>query len=633
MLNSSDKRVPNSLCKVNIGVAKVAVVNVTSEPIVMRKGQEVGKWENVYWDDLRFRDTPTDLLCSQGKPMSAEKRLDTLLESLVKNRNGRMLSPQMQKIVRDSNQVFAVEDSELTQTSLVTHDINTGDTKPIRQKTRPVPIGARDEFKDILSSLLQRGIIEHSTSDVETQETSQWLDELRSDVDYGPIIAALEEGNLDKEELTAVAGIKHSITKGYNSRENGVSERAIGTIQRMLKKKVGTTPTNGMKELEFDVPDESHMLPHGHPNASTHAPWTRLCRGQDFPAFKGGPSFALANCCVSKTMTAADLIAVLPHPARALPIECVLEAARVFAIWMQTGSVALKTQRIMNLDDRVVDPRSLGFAYAVFRKKCAHVSTMARAIEPATIMRHGSLSRGWPTVPQRIFELGWLVARKLDKNDFDLNSMMDRIHNRILIVVPMVLRRMAWMSGGCRTRVFFYGDFSAIKTKMDSLFTDDLGAVVLILPPEEPRKVTSWLAIMSAINLWTTCGTHVYLVNGPRTVNIVSWEHVTMKMRAHILSYVSEQPEHAQLIVDVLQQNIGVMDPRAAWAAVGVLKNATEWMSEESTRTFYQFLRSQLEPLLTLEELRLAPFRAHKRKEPGLPAPVEESSERTSGGG
>ncbi|XGW09033.1 hypothetical protein V3C99_011384 [Haemonchus contortus] len=125
---------------------------------------------------------------------------------------------------------------------------------------------------------------------------------------------------------------------------------------------------------------------------------------------------------------------------------------------------------------------------------------------------------------------------------------------------------------------------------------------------------------MSAIDLWTACGTRVYLLNGPRTSNVVSWEHVTIKMRSHVLSYVSGQPERAQLIVDVLQQNIGLMDARAAWAAVGILKNAEEWMSEESTRTFYRFLRSQLEPMLTLEELRLAPFRAQKGREPGEPA-------------
>ncbi|KAK5965656.1 hypothetical protein GCK32_022802 [Trichostrongylus colubriformis] len=88
-------------------------------------------------------------------------------------------------------------------------------------------------------------------------------------------------------------------------------------------------------------------------------------------------------------------------------------------------------------------------------------------------------------------------------------SEMNRIHNRILLVVPLVLRRMAWMTGGSRTRVFYYVDFSLIKKKMDQLFTNAPRAVVLVLPQVEPRKVTAWLAVMSAIHLWVSCGTRV----------------------------------------------------------------------------------------------------------------------------
>ncbi|VDP10552.1 unnamed protein product [Heligmosomoides polygyrus] len=40
------------------------------------------------------------------------------------------------------------------------------------------------------------------------------------------------------DELAKVAGIERSTTKGYDSRANGACERAIGTLQRILKKKV-----------------------------------------------------------------------------------------------------------------------------------------------------------------------------------------------------------------------------------------------------------------------------------------------------------------------------------------------------------------------------------------------------------
>ncbi|KAK6010370.1 hypothetical protein OSTOST_24605, partial [Ostertagia ostertagi] len=111
--------------------------------------------------------------------------------------------------------------------------------------------------------------------------------------------------------------------------------------------------------------------------------------------------------------------------------------------------------------------------------KRAHVSNMTRAM--ATIIRHGSLQEDGRR------------CRKESLSSFDVEP----VHNRILIVVPMVLRRMAWMSGGCRTR--------QSKQSWMASFTIDFRAVVLILPAEELRKVTVWVTIMSYLDLWTTC--------------------------------------------------------------------------------------------------------------------------------
>lgn len=53
----------------------------------------------------------------------------------------------------------------MTQTTLVVHGIDTGDSKPIKQKTRPIPIVARKEFKGIIKDLLERKVIEPSSSE------------------------------------------------------------------------------------------------------------------------------------------------------------------------------------------------------------------------------------------------------------------------------------------------------------------------------------------------------------------------------------------------------------------------------------------------------------------------------------
>uniref|UniRef100_W6NC16 Putative tick transposon n=1 Tax=Haemonchus contortus TaxID=6289 RepID=W6NC16_HAECO len=69
------------------------------------------------------------------------------------------------RIVTEYDKAFAVEDSKLTQTDLVIHEVDTGGTPPIRQQGRPVLIGARAECKGMLKELLDRGIIEASESE------------------------------------------------------------------------------------------------------------------------------------------------------------------------------------------------------------------------------------------------------------------------------------------------------------------------------------------------------------------------------------------------------------------------------------------------------------------------------------
>ncbi|VDO86356.1 unnamed protein product [Haemonchus placei] len=135
-----DRRILEGLCDVDAnGTARIAIVNTSSEPMVIKKWQRIGEWESAYRDDMHFKDAPTDMLCNQGKPMSEKERLDKLFSLVVGNRDGRTPSPELRDIITEKNQVFAVEDSELTQTTPVAHDIDTRDTKPIRQKTRPVP--------------------------------------------------------------------------------------------------------------------------------------------------------------------------------------------------------------------------------------------------------------------------------------------------------------------------------------------------------------------------------------------------------------------------------------------------------------------------------------------------------------
>ncbi|KAL6723975.1 hypothetical protein Aduo_018915 [Ancylostoma duodenale] len=50
---------------------------------------------------------------------------------------------QLEELIEKFKDVFGVRDSELTQTNLVEHNIDTGDSQPIKQRTPPVPMGVR----------------------------------------------------------------------------------------------------------------------------------------------------------------------------------------------------------------------------------------------------------------------------------------------------------------------------------------------------------------------------------------------------------------------------------------------------------------------------------------------------------
>nr|CDJ97121.1 uncharacterized protein LOC101159255 [Haemonchus contortus] len=168
MLKSSSEWILSGLCTVSeTGMAEVPVWNTSSEPLVLKMDQEVGDWES---DDTEYskamaREVATDMLVL-GKPeLQAQERRSMLSAYLRNNRDKEVPDePELWSIVEEYNDVFAVEDRELTQTSLVVHEVDTGDAPPIRQRTRPIPLGARAEFKGMIKELLDRGIIEESAS-------------------------------------------------------------------------------------------------------------------------------------------------------------------------------------------------------------------------------------------------------------------------------------------------------------------------------------------------------------------------------------------------------------------------------------------------------------------------------------
>ena len=70
-------------------------------------------------------------------------------------------SEKLESLLLNSVDVFALDDSELGQTCLIKHAINTGDHPPIKQQPRCAPFNQREKMTDHMQ---KRGVIQPSAS-------------------------------------------------------------------------------------------------------------------------------------------------------------------------------------------------------------------------------------------------------------------------------------------------------------------------------------------------------------------------------------------------------------------------------------------------------------------------------------
>ncbi|KAK0413959.1 hypothetical protein QR680_007081 [Steinernema hermaphroditum] len=96
----------------------------------------------------------------------AEQRLETLLK-YMRERCGPVSQDMwntIEQLVTDAADCFAVNDSELTQSDIVTHRIDTGSAAPIRANRRLVPQAMRKDVIAMVQKYLAQGVIRKSHS-------------------------------------------------------------------------------------------------------------------------------------------------------------------------------------------------------------------------------------------------------------------------------------------------------------------------------------------------------------------------------------------------------------------------------------------------------------------------------------
>ena len=107
------------------------------------------------------------VLTDVGKPQFASQGLAPELNALLNETAHNLTLSQMEgveQLLRQYSGLFATKKSDIGRTSVVKHNINTGDARPVKQPLRRIPAHMTEEVNSQIEEMLSKGVIEPSTS-------------------------------------------------------------------------------------------------------------------------------------------------------------------------------------------------------------------------------------------------------------------------------------------------------------------------------------------------------------------------------------------------------------------------------------------------------------------------------------
>jgi transposase InsO family protein len=148
--------VARSVTKPEKGRVVVRVCNTSDEPAVIRANQVLAEAQEVQVVET----TPV-----QEESHELPEHLVVLWRTACERGElNESVAQQLKLLLIRYSKLFATNDNDLGRTTLVQHDIETGDCPPIRQPPRRIPGGQLKEFEQELDRMLAAGVIEPGQS-------------------------------------------------------------------------------------------------------------------------------------------------------------------------------------------------------------------------------------------------------------------------------------------------------------------------------------------------------------------------------------------------------------------------------------------------------------------------------------
>ena len=162
--NKQEWRIPRVVTVVT-SEAKVPVqiANIGSETVTIPPGTEIGLLYSIQENGRGMYDVPdTSAASAEVDEGTIDELMKELkLESAVLSKAGKA---SLRQLVMEFSDVFSKSEADIGKTTLLQHQIETGDAPPVRQRPRRIPINLREEVERQKEKMLEEGIVEESSS-------------------------------------------------------------------------------------------------------------------------------------------------------------------------------------------------------------------------------------------------------------------------------------------------------------------------------------------------------------------------------------------------------------------------------------------------------------------------------------
>ena len=150
------------------GQVGVALDNFQGTPVHLEKGINLGVVRAISAREIDH--VSNELPVAVNAPVRASESPNGRLGKLLKLLNlpsdnlSQVESTELQALLAEYHDVFALDDSELGCTDVLRHHIDTGNSNPIRQQPYRTPVVRREEMREMIDTMQDQGVVKPSCS-------------------------------------------------------------------------------------------------------------------------------------------------------------------------------------------------------------------------------------------------------------------------------------------------------------------------------------------------------------------------------------------------------------------------------------------------------------------------------------